>query len=92
MNNAPPSREQPTPFWRSKLGIVVGMLLVIVLFYFAREHYTHIPQLLPYAILLLCPLTKKADLCTVINTYPQSSRAMSRQPKRKTRFVAWRSV
>lgn len=56
MNNAPPSHEQPTPFWRSKLGIVVGMLLVIVLFYFAREHYTHIPQLLPYAILLLCPL------------------------------------
>jgi hypothetical protein len=43
-------------FWRSKPGIVLGMLLVIALFYLAREHYGHILGLLPYAILLLCPL------------------------------------
>lgn len=46
----------PVPFWRSRPGIAVGMLLVIALFYFAREHFAHISLLLPYAILLLCPL------------------------------------
>ncbi|KAA0979566.1 DUF2933 domain-containing protein [Pseudomonas sp. ANT_J28] len=43
-------------FWRSKTGIALGMLLVIALFYLAREHYGHILGLLPYMILLLCPL------------------------------------
>lgn len=55
----PPSSSAtaPTPpFWRSKPGIALGMLLVIGLFYLAREHYGHISQLLPYLILLLCPL------------------------------------
>lgn len=54
MNASNPSR-QPS-FWRSKPGIALGMLLVIGLFYLAREHYGHLSQLLPYAILLLCPL------------------------------------
>ena len=53
--NASPS-SQPPSFWRSKAGIALGMLLVIALFYLAREHYGHISLLLPYAILLLCPL------------------------------------
>ena len=44
------------PFWRSKPGIALGMLLVIALFYLAREHYGHLSRLLPYLILLLCPL------------------------------------
>ncbi|WP_254797337.1 DUF2933 domain-containing protein [Geopseudomonas aromaticivorans] len=44
------------PFWRSKPGIVLGMLAVIVLFYLAREHFAHAAGLLPYLILLLCPL------------------------------------
>lgn len=43
-------------FWRSKPGIVLGMLAVIVLFYVVREHFIHATQLLPYLILLLCPL------------------------------------
>lgn len=43
-------------FWRGPAGIALGMLLVIALFYLAREHYGHISLLLPYAILLLCPL------------------------------------
>lgn len=54
MNASNPSRQPP--FWRSKPGIALGMLLVIGLFYLAREHYGHLSQLLPYAILLLCPL------------------------------------
>ncbi|MOA35882.1 hypothetical protein D3C78_1573720 [compost metagenome] len=48
---------EPTgSFWRSKPGVVLGMLAVIALFYVAREHYAHASLLLPYLILLLCPL------------------------------------
>lgn len=53
---------QPEPnvprvsFWRSPPGVALGMLLVIALFYLAREHYGHLSQALPYLILLLCPL------------------------------------
>ena len=36
--------------------MALGMLLVIVLCYLAREHYGHMLGLLPYMILLLCPL------------------------------------
>lgn len=55
MNASDPSHPQP-PFWRSTPGIATGMLLVIALFYLARELYGHVSLLLPYAILLLCPL------------------------------------
>ncbi|ELI5858813.1 TPA: DUF2933 domain-containing protein [Pseudomonas aeruginosa] len=47
--------EPSGSFWRSKPGIVLGMLAVIALFYLAREHYAHAAGLLPYLILLLCP-------------------------------------
>lgn len=51
------SPAEPSPaFWRSRPGIVLGMLAVIALFYLAREHYAHTLGLLPYLLLLLCPL------------------------------------
>lgn len=57
MHHNTSSSDEPTPsFWRSKLGIVLGMLAVIALFYVTREHYAHAAGLLPYLILLLCPL------------------------------------
>ena len=56
MMNSPHSTNNSPTFWRSKPGIALGMLLVIVLFYLAREHYGHMLGLLPYMILLLCPL------------------------------------
>lgn len=56
MIHSAPSHEPSPSFWRSKPAIALGMLLVIALFYLAREHYGHISQLLPYVILLLCPL------------------------------------
>lgn len=56
MVNSPHSANTSPTFWRSKPGIALGMLLVIVLFYLAREHYGHMLGLLPYMILLLCPL------------------------------------
>jgi hypothetical protein len=56
MRQAHSSGEPKSSFWRSKPGIVVGMLAVIALFYVVREHYTHALGLLPYLLLLLCPL------------------------------------
>ena len=46
----------PQPFWRSPAGIALLMLASIVLFYLVREHLTHTAEVLPYLILLLCPL------------------------------------
>lgn len=56
MSDSSAPADPAPPFWKSKPGIALGMLLVIALFYLAREHYGHISQLLPYLILLLCPL------------------------------------
>ena len=56
MNHSNPSAPPAPSFWRSKPGIALGMLLAIGLFYLAREQYGHIDPLLPYLILLLCPL------------------------------------
>lgn len=42
MMDSPPSANIPPAFWRSKPGIALGMVLVIVLFYLAREHYGHV--------------------------------------------------
>lgn len=50
------SADTSPTFWRSKPGIALGMLLVIALFYLAREHFGHMLGSLPYMILLLCPL------------------------------------
>ncbi|MDI3358363.1 DUF2933 domain-containing protein [Pseudomonas sp. UYIF39] len=47
------------PFWRSKMGVVLIMLVAIGVFYVVREHFSHVsPYLiyLPYLILLICPL------------------------------------
>ncbi|MCQ4347463.1 DUF2933 domain-containing protein [Pseudomonas stutzeri] len=56
MRHTHSSGESTPPFWRSRPGVVLGMLGAIVLFYVAREHYAHALGLLPYLILLLCPL------------------------------------
>ncbi|WP_443690679.1 DUF2933 domain-containing protein [Pseudomonas sp.] len=49
----------PLPFWRSKTGVVLIMLVAIGAFYLVREHFSHLsPYLtyLPYLILFACPL------------------------------------
>lgn len=56
MMSSPHSANTPPTFWRSKTGVALGMLLVIALLHLAREHYGHMLGLLPYMILLLCPL------------------------------------
>jgi hypothetical protein len=37
-------------------ALAAASLAVIVLFYLLREHWVHALGILPYAILLLCPL------------------------------------
>ncbi|MHC8309831.1 DUF2933 domain-containing protein [Pseudomonas sp. GT1P32] len=44
------------PFWRSKMGVVLIMLVAIGAFYLVREHFGHVSPYLPYLILLICPL------------------------------------
>ena len=66
MMNSPHSANTAPTFLRSKPGIALGMLLVIVLFYLAREHYGHMLGLLPYMILLLCPLMHFSGTTTVV--------------------------
>ena len=56
MRQSSPRGEPALSFWRGKPAIVLGMLAVIALFYVVREHYAHALGLLPYLILLLCPL------------------------------------
>lgn len=57
MTNHPHSIENaPSPFWRSKTGVVLIMLVAIGVFYVAREHFGHVSPFLPYLILLICPL------------------------------------
>lgn len=43
-------------FLRRPYMLAVASLAVIVLFYVLREHWVHALGVLPYAILLLCPL------------------------------------
>ena len=50
------SDEAASLFWKSRISIATIMLAVIGLFYLVREHYGHALQILPYLILLLCPL------------------------------------
>lgn len=45
-----------SPFWRSKVGVVLIMLIAIGAFYLIREHFSHVSPYLPYLILLICPL------------------------------------
>jgi peptidoglycan/LPS O-acetylase OafA/YrhL len=59
----PPSyRREPTaddthmPLWRTKGGIVLIGFLVVVGFYLLTEHTAHVFGVLPYVLILACPL------------------------------------
>lgn len=56
MNHQHPVENAPSPFLRSKAGVVLIMLIVIGVFYLAREHFGHVSPYLLYLILLICPL------------------------------------
>ncbi|MBC9175964.1 DUF2933 domain-containing protein [Pseudoroseomonas ludipueritiae] len=45
-----------TSWWRSRTGIAVIGLALVAAFYVLREHYAHVFGVLPYLLLLACPL------------------------------------
>jgi hypothetical protein len=54
MNQEHPHR--PEPFWRSRTGWVFLAFLAIAAFFLFTEHRAHALGILPFALLLLCPL------------------------------------
>jgi hypothetical protein len=52
-----PSQEFNIARWvRSRTGLVLIAFLAIASFFLITEHTTHVLGILPYALLLLCPL------------------------------------
>jgi hypothetical protein len=51
----PQNPRQSTP-WRLPLWLAFCMFLAIALFFLWEEHRAHILGVIPYAVLLLCPL------------------------------------
>ena len=49
------TNDQP-PYWKSRSGIALIMLALVVAFYLLREHWAHVLGNWPYLLLLLCPL------------------------------------
>jgi len=47
---------QPPGFWRSKAGIVAIGFLAIAAFFLLSEHRAHALGLLPFLLILACPL------------------------------------
>ncbi len=48
--------EMPRPFWRSRTGLALLGFLAIAGFFLFTEHRAHALGILPFALLLLCPL------------------------------------
>jgi hypothetical protein len=53
MNAAP---QTPQPWFRSRSGIVLLAFLTIAAFFLVAEHTAHVFGVLPYLLLLACPL------------------------------------
>ena len=46
----------PTPWWRTRSGLVLCGFLLIAGFYLLTEHTAHVLGALPFLLLLACPL------------------------------------
>jgi hypothetical protein len=54
--NASPPLEPQTSFWGSKAGLVTIGFLLVAAFFLLSEHWAHALGVLPYLIILACPL------------------------------------
>ena len=54
MNDKQPS--EPTAWFRSRTGLVLLGLLAIIGFFLVTEHRAHLFGILPFLLLLLCPV------------------------------------
>ncbi|HEY1157909.1 MAG TPA: DUF2933 domain-containing protein [Arthrobacter sp.] len=48
--------QASTAFWRSPAGIALGVALLAMGFYLVTEHTAHLLGILPYLLVLACPL------------------------------------
>ena len=48
--------QTPVPWWRTRSGVAAIGFGLVVAFFVLREHYEHALGLLPYLLLLACPL------------------------------------
>ena len=56
-NHQPEVGEHPpTPWWRTRSGLVLCGFLLIAGFYLLTEHTAHFFGVLPFLLLLACPL------------------------------------
>lgn len=44
------------PWWKTRSGLVLGGFLLIALFYLLTEHTAHFFGVLPFLLLLACPV------------------------------------
>ena len=49
-------RPEPPSFWRSPSGVVLCIALTVMGFYLVTEHTAHFFGVLPYLLILACPL------------------------------------
>ena len=49
-------RSEPPSFWRSPSGVVLCIALAVMAFYLVTEHTAHFFGVLPYLLILACPL------------------------------------
>jgi hypothetical protein len=52
----PGSTESPPPFWRTRFAAGWGVLAGVASWYLWAEHRAHLLGVLPYVLLLACPL------------------------------------
>lgn len=48
--------HRPEPWWRSRFGLVALGFAALIAFYLLTEHTAHVFGVLPYVLLLACPL------------------------------------
>lgn len=50
------SHETHTPLWRTRSGVVLIGFLLVAAFYLLTEHSAHVFGVLPFVLILACPL------------------------------------
>jgi hypothetical protein len=48
--------HEPPPFWRSRAGVALLVVVAVGSFLLFTEHRAHVLGVLPFAFLLACPL------------------------------------
>ena len=48
--------QTPMPWWRTRGGVAAIGFVLVIAFFVLREHYEHALGMLPYLLLLACPL------------------------------------